>query len=219
MKDVLKILEPYWKNDPPVEALANWPPKENYYEWYAFYASLVKPERILEIGVAYGWSAMAFLAGWPHVKEMFLVDNGLYGIHPRDAELKIMDFCIDKSWAIPDITSIMADSKKIEAFIGWRKFDLVHVDGEHSAAAVRSDILLALDHLTPRGVIIVDDTTGLWNIQTEVRVLRTERPDLAALEVPTATGHTLLWRKEPMVPEKPLAPQGRLVREGGFSWP
>lgn len=42
------------------------------------------------------------------------------------------------------------------------RFDLIHIDGDHSEASVSDDLELAMRRLTPRGVIIVDDISHKW---------------------------------------------------------
>lgn len=44
-----------------------------------------------------------------------------------------------------------------------RLFDLVHVDGEHSEAAVWKDLHNAYSVLAPLGVIVVDDINNYWH--------------------------------------------------------
>lgn len=196
MKRVLERLKPYWAMNQPNQW--NWPPEENYYEWYALYASLVKPDRVLEIGVMYGWSAMAFLAGWPGIQEMVLVDNELYGISLEQSADQVRRFCLDQGWTPPNILTIKGDSivlASVDAFGNKGLFDLIHVDGEHSAAAVRSDVLAGLKILSPRGTIVVDDTTGIPALHAAVGLVRAGRGDVSAAEIPTFTGHTLLWKR------------------------
>jgi predicted O-methyltransferase YrrM len=49
---------------------------------------------------------------------------------------------------------IVGDSHRVELD---EAFDLIHVDGDHTEAGARDDILKFYKHLTPGGVMLVDD--------------------------------------------------------------
>lgn len=192
MKKVLEVLAPWWDDNP--KALA-WPPTRNYYEHYAQWAGLVKPRRYCEIGVAYGWSVMAVLAGWPKIEEIHLIDNELYQIDLKESVGKIMAFfnSIKKNGQRPPhITWLKVDTKKLTKIGMPGFFDMVHVDGEHSDGAVYHDLHLALEALTPKGTIIVDDFRLVGH---GIEKFEKDHPELNVMEVATHQIHHLLWRK------------------------
>ncbi len=191
MEKVLEVLAPWWDDNP--KALA-WPPRRNYYEHYAQWAGLIKPRRYCEIGVAYGWSVMAVLAGWPKIEEIHLIDNELYNIDLRDAEKNIRAFfkSIRPTGSFPHITLQKADTKKLTRIGMTGFFDMVHVDGEHSDGAVYHDLHLALEALTQKGTIVVDDFRLVGD---GIKKFEKDHPELNVMQVETHQVHHLLWRK------------------------
>lgn len=192
MKRVLKKLEPFWEYNPKKIA---WPPRENYYEWYSLFASLVKPKSYLEIGVMYGWSAMAILAGWPHVERMVVIDSELYEIPVGDAVAQILSFRFANEIKSPfKIDAFKRDTKKLSHLPVKEKFDLIHIDGEHSTEAVKNDLKLALDVLADRGTIIVDDIR-FEGVKAGADFFLYKHPEMTWRYIDTHQGHYLIWRK------------------------
>lgn len=113
-------------------------------EWVDYYklkwaiAHILKPASILEIGVRFGYSAAAFLEGYPIAHYVGIdLDSDLYGgvkgaIH----------------WA-KEITApfkaefIVADTQKMERFPGGF-YDLIHVDGQQDGDGSFHDLELAI---------------------------------------------------------------------------
>lgn len=192
MKRVLKKLEPFWEYNPKKIA---WPPRENYYEHYSFWASLVKPRSYLEIGVMYGWSAMAILAGWPHVERMVVIDSELYEIPVEDAVAQILSFRFSNEIKTPfKINAFKCDTKKLLRLPVNERFDLIHIDGEHSTEAVKHDLELALVGLADRGTIIVDDIR-FDGVKAGADIFLNKHQHMAVRHVETHQGHYLIWRK------------------------
>jgi len=192
VKRVLKKLEPFWEYNPKKIA---WPPRENYYEWYSLFASLVKPRSYLEIGVMYGWSAMAILAGWPHVERMVVIDSELYEIPVEDAVAQILSFRFSNEIKTPfKINAFKCDTKKLLRLPVNERFDLIHIDGEHSTEAVKHDLELALVGLADRGTIIVDDIR-FDGVKAGADIFLNKFPEMAVRHVETHQGHYLIWRK------------------------
>lgn len=109
----------------------------------------VSPTRVLEIGVWRG--------AWSSVMLVNVADAVVYGVDPypgylsdiRGAMLqRLRDLGVEGRFVLsPDLSSLTAE----------KGFDMIHVDGEHSEAAVWSDLSFARNHLAPGGVIVVDD--------------------------------------------------------------
>ena len=193
MKRVLKKLSPFWEHNPKEIA---WPPRNNYYEHYAFWASLIKPRSYLEIGVMYGWSAMAILAGWPHVERMVVIDSELYEIPVGDAVAEILSFRFANEITSDfRIDGLKHDTTKLSRLpVGREKFDLIHIDGEHSTEAVKNDLKLALEVLADRGTIIVDDIC-FDGVKAGADFFLHNHPEVTCRRVETHQVHYLIWRK------------------------
>jgi predicted O-methyltransferase YrrM len=106
-------------------------------------ARVLKPATIYEVGVGWGVSAQAFLAGWP--AKFYGIDNGQMGIDPNEAVLHHR--------LLP---CVIADSLALPAFVHPDgPIDLIHIDGGHGIANKVSDIVKALES-QPEWLLIDD---------------------------------------------------------------
>jgi predicted O-methyltransferase YrrM len=142
----------------------------------------VKPETTLEIGLAYGFSTVFFLAAirangkGAHVA----VDPGQSdlwkGIGVQRAQLVGMEHAFR---FIPE--------KSVQALSGFARdgltFDLIFVDGAHYFDAALVDFVLAADVCNPGGYIVLDD---LWlpAIRKVAAFVRANRVDFTEVETP-----------------------------------
>lgn len=160
-----------------------------YYDWYAVYASTWKPKRILEIGSRYGYSALAMVWGSDTIKELVLIDNGSYGV-PVEAAVKT----IVKGAGRPlRIHTRAEDTQKMTNIGEWGKFDLIHIDGDHTPNGLDHDLGLCLPVLADDGVMVVDDVTWhpeLWSVAARFA----GQNELTMEFIPTFRGHILLYR-------------------------
>jgi predicted O-methyltransferase YrrM len=62
----------------------------------------------------------------------------------------------------------VGDRKFLESLPPGRTFDLVHIDGRHSAEDAAADILSAWPLLSPGGIMIADDTDFVPVIRTGI---------------------------------------------------
>lgn len=117
------------------------------------------PLRVLEIGVWKGAWLLLLLRGdgralgygidpypaMPQIRDRVLADATRHGLGER---FHLTDshetFCAAHCGA------------------GHLLADLIHIDGEHSEAAVEADLAFAAQHLEPDGVIVVDDYRFAW---------------------------------------------------------
>jgi predicted O-methyltransferase YrrM len=188
----MDALTPYFENKIPGHD--HWPPRANYYEHYALWSALTKPRRYLEIGVLRGWSTMAVLLGWPAIEEVALIDNEMYGVSIYEAKESICQFRRDqRMMGRFGIQIHVGDSKKLPDVPFDGNFDLIHVDGEHSERAVRRDLELVLPRMTDRGLIIVDDQSGIPHVKAGTDTFLKDHPELESAHVKTFTGHRLIW--------------------------
>jgi len=125
-------------------AFSNDPMRHLFEEWVPYYrtkwaiARTLRPTSILEIGVRYGYSALAFLNARPTAQYFGIdIDNSEFGgetgaIHwAREATKTYRsDFLI-------------ADSQKMTSFPGGM-YDLIHVDGQQDGDGSIHDLELAL---------------------------------------------------------------------------
>jgi len=113
-----------------------WTKWVEYYRTKAAISKWLNPKRILEIGVRYGYSAKAFLAGAPMATYTGIdANNGKSG------------GCIDGfSWARrilpPTAILLEADTSKMLSLPGGI-YDLIHVDGEQNGLSTYRDLELA----------------------------------------------------------------------------
>jgi len=112
-----------------------------------------KSREVLEVGSAYGYSAVAMALAGGHVTA---VDphSWLPSLEPMMANLA--DYGVADKVHVVVETSFHALSVMVAA---GRKFDVVFIDGDHSAKAVREDVRLALQVLAPGGTLACHDYT------------------------------------------------------------
>ena len=104
-------------------------------------AAAIQPRDICEIGIGMGVAALAFLEASPFGVRYTGIDNDYeYG----------KKFSVRPSEYVADLLGvhgyhadiIVADSMALAALPGsW--YDLVHIDGDHSAVVVENDVMLA----------------------------------------------------------------------------
>jgi predicted O-methyltransferase YrrM len=119
------------------------PLKHLFPEWVAYYrtkwaiAHALKPKSILEIGVRFGYSALAFLDAAPSARYTGIdIDSALFGGSVGAIE-----------WARKECKRyqaefIVADSTKLTRFPD-DEYDLVHIDGQQDGQGTIHDLVLA----------------------------------------------------------------------------
>jgi predicted O-methyltransferase YrrM len=131
------------------------------YEWARAIAEVVRPGRILEIGVYRGYDACAFVLGHPAIEELWLVDAEYYGPKLADAADRIA--AVWKRAAEGRCErgklrwSVLDTQRLSEGFWPARYFDLIVVDGDHTVAGAIHDLRLVWPCLTKGGVLLFDD--------------------------------------------------------------
>ncbi len=146
MQDVSNILELASASEYDFRHTANPgdPLKHLFNDWISYYrlkwaiARALKPQRILEIGVRFGYSAAAFLDACPNAaylgidndSEMSGGQTGAIHWARRITQGRNADFLI-------------ADSQQLEEFPGGR-YDLIHIDGQQDGPSSIRDLRKAL---------------------------------------------------------------------------
>lgn len=136
---------------------------------------------LLEIGVWHGKSAALLVQhARPEREDCLLVD--LYLDQPR------VEATLRRTGADLDCVRLLrCDSRRLHVdplvAEGYRAFRFVHVDGEHTAEAVASDLALAAALLSVDGLVVVDDFFNWMYPQVTQAVFRhlREQPDQFAL--------------------------------------
>jgi SAM-dependent methyltransferase len=112
-------------------------------EWVSYYrtkwaiAKVLKPQSILEIGVRYGYSALALLNGSPSARYLGIdLDVTAFG-----GSVGAIDWA-RQACSEFQTEFLLADSTKMERFPGGR-YDLIHVDGQQDGEGTMHDLLLA----------------------------------------------------------------------------
>lgn len=151
--------------------------EKRFYDYYRNKAEIshaAKPKRICEIGVRFGYSAFALLCGAPSAQCFIGVDilPGKYGglrdnTFPRVREMLGREF--------PDVAVWLTHKDtRTECSLPGSNFpfppalDFVHVDGDHTEAGCRHDLLLAIAATARGGMILVDDYTYVAGVTRAV---------------------------------------------------
>ena len=100
-------------------------------------AACLMPTTILEIGIGWGMSARAFIAGRRGAPvRYFGIDNGSMGVDPADALTGLLSI---------DCGYTTADTNEWNTWIGvFTEIDLIHIDGGHDVATKAFDIQKAV---------------------------------------------------------------------------
>jgi 2-polyprenyl-3-methyl-5-hydroxy-6-metoxy-1,4-benzoquinol methylase len=120
------------------------PLSHRFEEWVPYYrlkwaiAKALAPRRILEIGVRYGYSALAFLDACPGASYLGIdLDIDMFG-----GVSGAINWARSAAAAY-DAQFLVADSQKMSVFPGGR-YNLIHVDGQQDGEGSIHDIALAL---------------------------------------------------------------------------
>lgn len=109
-----------------------------YYRLKWAIASYLKPRRILEIGVRFGYSALAFLDACPSAYYLGLdIDSPSFGGQRGSI------YWARKALSPWHVDLCIIDSQKLDRFPGGH-YDLIHVDGQQDGAGTLHDLELAL---------------------------------------------------------------------------
>lgn len=135
----------------------------DYFAYYAGYGAKFRPERIFEIGVRYGCTAICMLLGHAAAR---LADANLISPFYRgiDDESQWYGSCAraNRNFAAHAPWSD-AEARKWNSFDGPPPtvadltFDLIHVDGLHAYNSASNELRWCWPMLAPNGIIVMDD--------------------------------------------------------------
>lgn len=132
----------------------------NAFDYYPFLNSLAKDFRatkILEIGVRYGYSAVAFIHGNP-IEEYVGIDDDLYDAASSAKSRENLEFL--KKIQPLDFVLFKKNTQNLSdlAFLGSRTFNFIHIDGDHSYQGALTDMKNFWNVLAVGGHLLVDDS-------------------------------------------------------------
>ncbi|MDJ0618998.1 MAG: class I SAM-dependent methyltransferase [Calothrix sp. MO_192.B10] len=159
-----------------------------YYNFYYSYARSWQPKSILEIGVRRGYSAVAMAIG---------AGNNLVNFVGIDSETDVplsSNYAkeILQNCSQAEIKLINLDTQKENLADNIGKFDLIHVDADHTFYGCISDILLALYLSHPGTKIIIDDCLYAPVRAAVESVIKIYPDDLQVKYVANFRGHGLI---------------------------
>ena len=148
----------YLKTLPHVEPNADYLNAADYYPFLNALARDLKATRVLEIGVRFGYSAVAFILGNP-VREYAGIDYDLYDPTSSIKSRENLD-CLKRAQPV-DVGFFKKNTQELDdlAFLGSRTFDFIHIDGDHSFDGALTDLKNFWNVLEVGGHMLVDDST------------------------------------------------------------
>jgi predicted O-methyltransferase YrrM len=167
---------------------------ENVYTWLYAIAAVVQPRSIAEIGVRYGYSAVALLHGARHATSYYGFDNETY----VPGSLRVAAGALQALPAAGDAASrlqwclVRCNTQREERLL-CAPVDLFNVDGDHTEAGCLHDLHLAHAATRPGGWIVVDDYDYHPEVRRAVQQFIVEH-DCAWGYLPTYRGAIVLGR-------------------------
>jgi len=125
--------------------------QKSYYQIYYAISNYLQPKSILEIGSRFGYSLIAMSKGTNI--SITSIDLQSYD-NPFDLSSQEIAKANLKSCCGLDGEFIVGDSRVINLN---QKYDLIHIDGDHSEEVAFLDMQKFVNYLSPQGVMMVDD--------------------------------------------------------------
>ena len=174
-----------------------------YYEWYAAYAQYFRPRRILEIGSRRGYSLAAMLLATDSIDLVVSIDNESYGVTVDELRATLSKVIATDRFSIWKL-----DSQQLSRLPTDERFDLIHVDGDHTEAGALHDLQLVQSHVAENGMIVLDDVGFYPSVMNAALKWLSNNRGWTARVIPSFRGHILFFpppakiehRQEPSKP-------------------
>ena len=129
------------------------------YTWYRAIGTAVAPRSILELGVRFGYSAIAMIKGAQLAGVQEIAYTGL------DAEVDGIESNVIAAENIERVTGIKPVIIKVNTsdtqLPCFPVCDIVHVDGDHSVIGIATELVIAEMFVSDDGIILVDDCDAM----------------------------------------------------------
>lgn len=132
---------------------------KKYYEYYYAISKYYQPSSILEIGVRFGYSLGSMIKGSDKIEFVKGIDceEAGYGNNTlKTAEINIKKY-INQNIKYEFLLQNSHSIKELD-----RKYDIIHIDGDHSYDGKIQDLNLTLDHCDR---IIIDDYLSFYQVR------------------------------------------------------
>lgn len=162
---------------------------KNYYHHYFDIIKKFNVKSVVEIGVRGGYTAYAMLSANPKMKFLgYDIDKpNPYGYVPN-----LFDYAknmLPERFPEANIELLKMDTQKLKTLPG--KFDLAHIDGEHSFEGCLHDLKLCTPHVR---IILADDYDYVTSIRKAVDTFLQET-GFSSEYLATYRGHMLIFTK------------------------
>lgn len=151
-----------------------WLVSSDYYPLYnaLFRAAAIQPKpRMLEIGVRTGYMALVFARATPGAAHYVGVDPDVYlpdGLKRTRRALK--QFQRERpEFGFELVSGSSHDTSIRQRLHRMPRFDLIHIDGDHSLEGKIADLALCRDLLAPNGLLLVDDFHHMNSVPLAIR--------------------------------------------------
>ena len=132
----------------------------NTYTWHRAIATTVRPSRVLELGIRYGYAGVALLQGsiaaGIAAPRYVGVDSEADGIPSNSIALRNLK-SIDPTARILKVDTLDVKQVNVELMKLRKVYDVVHVDGCHSVEGVQAELKIAETWARRDGFILIDD--------------------------------------------------------------
>ncbi len=133
-----------------------------YYQWLCCLMRVLKPKQIVELGGAMGTSALCMLSQLPEDAKLYSATLEEHGL----------EFSYIKT-NYPQLTKIIGDDSDMSIWPGdldWSKTDLLFIDAEHTADAVRRELEMYIPLIGEGKLVLMDDIKmeELWPVWLEI---------------------------------------------------
>jgi len=134
-----------------------------YHNLFKLLARGAAEVRLLEIGVRTGYIAAVFARAVEGRRRYVGVDPGLYVRDGLQRAARTLTALKDSGGDIEFelIDGFSTDAAVQRTLRGMARFDIVHIDGDHTLTGKLRDLELARHLVTPSGLVLVDDATHI----------------------------------------------------------